>query len=154
MKRPLMRSGSTAAIVAGLLAVGLSIGAPRGAVANPSGGPGGSSTESDSAAKDPQYTDGVNAVKRGEYVAAIGLFEAVVAKDDRNADAYNWLAYSIRQSGDAARSVPIYQKALAIAPKHRGAHEYIGEAYLVLGDLAKAKEHLAVLDKLCFLPCE
>ena len=26
-------------------------------------------------------------------------------------------------------------------------HEYIGGAYLVLGDLPKAKEHLAVLDK-------
>ena len=33
-------------------------------------------------------------------------------------------------------------------------HEYIGEAFLVLGNLPKAKEHLAVLNKLCFLPCE
>ena len=24
----------------------------------------------------------------------------------------------------------------------------------MLGNLAKAKEHLAILDKLCFLPCE
>ena len=30
----------------------------------------------------------------------------------------------------------------------------IGEAFLVLGDLPQAKEHLAVLDKLCFFPCE
>ncbi len=50
--------------------------------------------------------------------------------------------------------LPIYQKALAIDPKHKGAHENIGEAYLVLGDLARAKEHLAVLNKLCFFPCE
>lgn len=155
MKRRLMRSGSTAAIVAGLFAAGLSIGAPNGAVANPSGGSGGSSTESDSAtAKDPQYTDGVNAVKRGDYPTAIRLLETVVSRDQRNADAYNWLAYSTRKNGDAARAIPIYEKALAIDPKHRGAHEYIGEAYLVLGDLAKAKEHLAVLDKLCFFPCE
>jgi Tfp pilus assembly protein PilF len=154
MKRPLMRSGSTAAIVAGFLAVGLFIGAPHEAVANPSGGPGGSSTESDSAAKDPQYTDGVSAVKRGDYPTAIRLFETVVSRDQRNADAYNWLAYSTRKNGDAARAIPIYEKALAIDPKHKGAHEYIGEAYLVLGDLAKAKEHLAVLDKLCFFPCE
>jgi tetratricopeptide (TPR) repeat protein len=104
--------------------------------------------------EDPAYVEGVAAVKRGNYAAAIPLFEAVIAKDDRNANAYNWLAYSTRQSGDAAKAVPIYQKALAIDPKHRGAHEYIGEAYLVLGDLPKAKEHLAVLDKLCFLPCE
>ena len=38
-------------------------------------------------------------------------------------------------------------------PKHRGAHEYIGEAYLALNDLANAKQHLAKLDSLCFLPC-
>jgi tetratricopeptide (TPR) repeat protein len=59
-----------------------------------------------------------------------------------------------RKNGDAARAIPIYEKALGIDPKHKGAHEYIGEAYLVLGDLTKAKEHLRVLDKLCFFPCE
>src|SRR5262249_32137287 len=69
-------------------------------------------------------------------------------------NAYNWLAYSTRKNGDAAKAIPIYEKALAIDPKHRGAHEYIGEAYLVLGDLPKAKQHLAILDKLCFFPCE
>ena len=37
-----------------------------------------------------------------------------------------------------------YDKALKINPKHRGAHEYLGEAYLQMGDL----------DSLCFFPCE
>ena len=87
-------------------------------------------------------------------VAVIPLLQGVVARDNLNADAYNWLAYATRKNGDAAGSLPIYEKALAIDPKHRGAHEYMGEAYLVLGNVAKAKEHLTVLDKLCFLPCE
>ena len=47
----------------------------------------------------------------------------------------------------------LHDAALAIDPKHRGAHEYIGEAYLTLDDLAKAKTHLARLDSFCFLPC-
>lgn len=47
-----------------------------------------------------------------------------------------------------------YEEALRINPKHRGAQEYIGEAYLQTGDLAKAKEHLAALDKLCYFGCE
>ena len=59
----------------------------------------------------------------------------------------------MRKNGDPARSIPIYQKALSIDPKHRGAHEYIGEAYLALDNLPKAKEHLGRLDKLCFFPC-
>jgi len=102
---------------------------------------------------DPDYTKATKAIKAGDFAAAIPLLERVVARDSTDADAYNWLAYSIRRNGDPAGSLPIYQKALAIDPKHRGAHEYIGEAYLVLGDVSKAKEHLATLDRLCFLPC-
>jgi tetratricopeptide (TPR) repeat protein len=103
---------------------------------------------------DPDYTAAVKAIRAGKYAAAIPLLHGVVARDTMNADAYNWLAYATRKNGDPAGALPIYEKALAIDPKHRGAHEYMGEAYLQLGNLAQAKEHLAALDKLCFLPCE
>jgi len=133
------------------LIIGLVLGTVGSAGAD---GGGGSPPTTPTVQDDPNFTAGVTAVKRGDYPAAIRLFEAVVAKDDKNANAYNWLAYSTRKNGDAAKAIPIYEKALAIDPKHRGAHEYIGEAYLVLGDLPKAKQHLAILDKLCFFPCE
>ena len=103
---------------------------------------------------DPDYTAGVKAIKADKFAAAIPLLEGVVKRDAANADAYNWLAYATRKNGDPAASIPIYQKALALDPKHKGAHEYIGEAYLMLGDLPKAKEHLARLDSLCFFSCE
>jgi predicted Zn-dependent protease len=103
--------------------------------------------------EDPQYTAAVKAIKANEYAKAIPLLEGVVSRNDKNADAYNWLAYATRKRGDAAASLPLYQKALAIDPKHKGAHEYIGEAYLMLDNLPKAKEHLSTLDKLCFFPC-
>ena len=102
---------------------------------------------------DPDYTKAVASIQSGGFTTAIPLLEGVVARDNSNADAYNWLAYSVRRGGDPARSIPIYQKALALDPKHKGAHEYIGEAYLALDDLPKAKEHLARLDGICFLPC-
>jgi len=102
---------------------------------------------------DPQYTAAVKAIKASEYTKAIPLLEGVVSRDGKNADAYNWLAYATRKTGNAAGSLPIYQKALAIDPKHRGAHEYIGEAYLVLDNLPKAKEHLRTLDSLCMFSC-
>ena len=148
MRGTLVRRSGTGRILAVLFLAGLFIGAPGLARAdfNKRSDPG--------VQKDPQYAEGEKAVKRGDYAGAIRLLEMVVARDDRNADAYNLLAYSIRRSGDAARAIPLYEKALAIDPKHKGAHEYIGEAYLVLGDLPKAKEHLAALDKLCLLPCE
>jgi Flp pilus assembly protein TadD len=120
------------------------------AIADPSP----SRPESPGKSEDPDYRAAVKAIDAGNFAAAIPLLEGVVARDAKNADAYNWLGYAVRRSGDPKRAIPFYQKALAIDPKHREAHEYIGEAYLLLDDVAKAKEHLAVLDKLCFLPCE
>jgi tetratricopeptide (TPR) repeat protein len=128
-------------------------GTPAPALAAGGGGGGGSDPVTRSKPVDPDYTVGVKAIKAGQYPAAIGLLEGVVTRDATNADAYNWLAYATRKNGDPARAIPIYEKALAIDPEHRGAHEYIGEAYLQLDNLAKAKEHLARLDRLCFFPC-
>jgi hypothetical protein len=47
-----------------------------------------------------------------------------------------------------------YNEALRIEPKHRGANEYLGEAYLMVNNVAKAKEQLATLDRICFLSCK
>jgi len=114
----------------------------------------GDRTPSPRPGEDPAYTQAVRAIEAGQYKAAIPLLEGVVARDQRNADAYNWLAYAVRKDGDPARAIPIYQKALALDPKHRGAHEYIGEAYLMIGDLKSAEQHLAALRNICLLPCE
>jgi Flp pilus assembly protein TadD len=138
-------------LIATLLAAGLLVGLATPVVAD---GDSRSRASTPAVQQDPAYAEAVNAIKREDYATAIRLLETVVAKDEQNANAYNWLGYSIRKAGDAGRAVPIYQKALAIDPKHKGAHEYLGEAYLMLGDVAKAKEHLAALDKLCFPPCE
>jgi tetratricopeptide (TPR) repeat protein len=141
-------------IVSGVLGIAV-IGAPVPSAAHAAGGGGGGDEGRPSAKpQDPDYTAAVAAIKAGDYARAIPLLEKVVERDAKSADAYNWLAYATRKNGDPAASIPIYEKALAIDPKHRGAHEYIGEAYLMLGDIAKAKRHLAALDSLCWLPCE
>lgn len=100
------------------------------------------------------YRDGVAAVKKQDYKRAVALLEKAVAQNDRDADAYNMLGYSQRKLRNYDAAFASYRKALELDPKHRGAHEYIGEAYLEMGQLAKAKAHLHKLDELCFLPCE
>ena len=64
------------------------------------------------------------------------------------------LGYANRKSGNLDLAFKHYNEALRLDPKHRGAHEYIGEAYLMKGDVAKAKDHLAALDRICFFGCE
>jgi tetratricopeptide (TPR) repeat protein len=46
-----------------------------------------------------------------------------------------------------------YQQALVLNPRHRSAHEHLGEAYLASGNLGKAEEHLAALEAICLIPC-
>ena len=87
--------------------------------------------------------------------AAAAMKEAVAAKPN-NADYHNLYAYSLRKGGTKDMDLVFreYNEALRLDPKHRGAHEYLGEAYLQVGNLAKAKEELAALDKLCFFSCD
>jgi tetratricopeptide (TPR) repeat protein len=47
-----------------------------------------------------------------------------------------------------------YRQALALNPRHRGAHRHLGEAYLAIGNLAGAEQHLAALERICLIPCE
>lgn len=71
-----------------------------------------------------------------------------------SADGYNLLGYSYRHLKRYDEALAAYRRALEIDPKHRGAHEYLGEAYLELGQLDQAKAHLDALDRLCPFSCE
>ena len=92
-------------------------------------------------------------IEARDYKGSLPLLQQVVAKDPRNADAYNLMGYATRSAGDPNGSLQYYQQALAIDPRHLGAHEYIGEAYLMLNRPADAQQHLARLDSLCVFGC-
>jgi Flp pilus assembly protein TadD len=102
---------------------------------------------------DPNYTRAKAMIEARDYRGAFPILQQVVAKDAKNADAYNLMGYATRKSGDARGSLQFYQQALAIDAKHLGAHEYIGEAYLMLDQPAEAERHLARLDSLCVFGC-
>ena len=125
-----------------------------GQAAFAAGSGGDAPTASRSVPEDPDFAAGRQAVDAKDWQAALNAFGKVVAKDPDNADGYNMLAYSYRKSGTLDMAFKNYDEALRIDPKHRAAHEYLGEAYLLAGNLAKAEEHLKVLDGLCFFGCE
>jgi Tfp pilus assembly protein PilF len=64
------------------------------------------------------------------------------------------LGYGYRKLGNFDQARGYYLQALAADPDHRGANAYMGELYLETGQLAKAEERLAVLDKECWLGCD
>jgi len=103
---------------------------------------------------DPDFEAGKAAIKSENWGEAIALFGKVAARDPQNASAQNWLGYTNRKSGNLDLAFKHYNEALRLDPKHRGAHEYIGEAYLMKDDVAKAKEHLTALERICWLGCE
>jgi len=105
--------------------------------------------------KDPVLEKVGAATKRQDWTGAAGILKEALATDPNNASYHNLYAYSLRKSANPDMNLVFkhYNEALRIDPKHRGAHEYIGEAYLMVGNVAKAKEHLSALDKLCFFPC-
>jgi Flp pilus assembly protein TadD len=93
-------------------------------------------------------------IDRQDWAGAIVELEKARQKDSRNAEVYNLLGYSLRKSGKLDQAFARYETALRLDPKHLGAHEYIGEAYLMAGRPDKAREHLAVLSRLCGAKCE
>ena len=123
-------------------------GAPPSALAEPS------ETKPEAAAADQDYAAGKQALERKDWNEAARRFKQAALRDPDNADLQNYLGYSYRNLGQLDTAFGYYRRALELNPRHRGAHEYAGEAYLIAGDLARAEEHLAALRKICLLPCE
>ncbi len=94
--------------------------------------------------------------------AKIKAREFASARDDlrtfanthEHADVYNLLGFTLRKTGDYPNALTYYKKALDYNSEHKGAHEYLGELYVETGQLAKAREHLAILARLCPSGCE
>ena len=86
-----------------------------------------------------------------QHSAALRELQAALREDPRNADVHNPLGYTYRKrsSPDLAKAMEHYGMALKIDPMHKGAHEYIGEAYLLKKQLPEAERHLAELAKIC-----
>lgn len=112
--------------------------------------------ESDSpGADDVNFVEGKKAVETQDWNKAIEWLTKAVQSQPQNADAHNFLGYAYRKIGKYGASFAHYHEALKLNPKHKHAHEYIGEAYLLADDLFKAEYHLSELQRICSpIPCE
>ena len=108
----------------------------------------------DAAARDPDYAAGKQAMDRKNWPEAARRFARAAAGDPDNPDLQNYLGFAYRNLNQFELAFQHYRRALALDPRHRGAHEYLGETYLLTGDLAGAEKHLAALREICLLSCE
>jgi Flp pilus assembly protein TadD len=90
----------------------------------------------------------------GDWNGAIATFQLAALRDPLNADIQNYIGYAYRRLRQLGPAIGHYQQALMLNPRHRSAHEHLGEAYLMLGEPAKAEQLLTALEKLCLIPCE
>ncbi len=104
---------------------------------------------------DTTFQEGKKAVQEQNWKKAVDRLEKFVTANPGDADARNYLGYSYRKLGFMEHAFLHYNEALKINPKHKHAHEYIGEAYLMVDKVKEAEQHLAELSKLCSpIPCE
>jgi len=103
----------------------------------------------------PDWLEAKKAVEAQDWKRAADHLTKAAAAEPGNADIQNWLGFANRKLGKMDAAFSAYNAALKLNPNHRNAHEYIGEAYLMVNDVARAEQHLAELQKLCTpIPCE
>ena len=102
---------------------------------------------------DPDFAAGKKAMAAGNWSAAIAVLKSAALRDTRNADIQNYIGYSYRRLWEPELAFAHFRQALTVNPRHRAAHQHMGETYLTIGNVAGAKEHLAALEGICLIPC-
>ena len=89
---------------------------------------------------------GKSAQATEKFAKALARFEEAIKIHEPYAEAWSMIGYCSRNVGDLRRAFDAYDRSLAIDPEYEEAHEYLGEAYVMSGNLEKAREQLAWLE--------
>ena len=60
----------------------------------------------------------------------------------------------LRKLGNVDEAMGYYQRVLAAYPDRTTTRQYLGEAFLQIGDLGRAREQLAEIANRCGMACE
>ena len=113
----------------------------------------GSDDYAPAAARPAVYNKALTLIKDKNYDKAIVKLKEAEAAAKKDADIQNLLGFSHRKLGKLDEAAKYYKSALDLDTKHKGALEYQGELFLMLGDKASAEKNLQKLDKICWLGC-
>ena len=97
------------------------------------------------------YDKAYDLVYAEKFDKSLKLLKKIAKRNDlgeMKADVYNLLGFSYRKNDnpDLDKAFESYKIALEANPEHAGAHEYLGELYLKMGDKFMAEKMLTKLE--------
>jgi predicted Zn-dependent protease len=102
--------------------------------------------------QDQVYSLGYWQAKNGHYEAALATLRSARDQDDPRIQ--TMVGFTLRKLGRVDEAFGYYFKALATRPDATTTRQYLGEAYLQIGDPARAREQLAEIGQRCGSACE
>ncbi|MFI5012641.1 MAG: hypothetical protein ACHQAY_09855 [Hyphomicrobiales bacterium] len=90
--------------------------------------------------------------KEARYDEALAVLDMLDNPDTPRA--LNYRGYATRKLGRTDEGIGYYLKSVALDPTYTQVREYLGEAYVVEGQIGLAKAQLATIKTLCGTDCE
>jgi tetratricopeptide (TPR) repeat protein len=91
-------------------------------------------------------------VKAGRYSEALAMLDLL--RDPNTPVALNYRGYATRKLGRIDEGISYYLKAIALDPQYAQVREYLGEAFVIKGDMAAANAQLQAIKQICGTVCE
>jgi tetratricopeptide (TPR) repeat protein len=91
-------------------------------------------------------------VKAGRYDEALGVLDLL--QNPNTPVALNYRGYATRKLGRLDEGIGYYLKSVTLDPHYAQVREYLGEAYVLKGDMAAAQAQLQAIKQICGAVCE
>ena len=98
---------------------------------------------------DKDYAEALRHREKHDWERMVISLNRVIDRRPWHDNAHNLLGYGYRKMHMYEHALKHYHKALELNPRHRQALEYLGEAYLQMGDVPRAEETMARLKEVC-----
>jgi tetratricopeptide (TPR) repeat protein len=89
--------------------------------------------------------------KAGRYDEALATLDLL--RNPNTAEALNYRGYATRKLGRLDEGIDYYRRSVALDPRYPLVREYLGEAFVIKGDMGSAKAQLQAIKGICGTDC-
>src|SRR5712672_396855 len=101
---------------------------------------------------DKVLTDYAYALAKAErYDEALATLDLL--RNPNTAEALNYRGYATRKLGRLDEGIDYYRRSVALDPRYPLVREYLGEAFVIKGDMGSAKAQLQAIKGICGTDC-